>query len=353
MTAYEPTWPARLQRAASRALLGLPVPVRRLAAGRPHVVDGDPLDPDIAVGLRILSRTAGPGLEERPVEDARRVLAEESWMFAGPPTPVGSVRDLSIPGPGGDVPARLYVPVRSRALGDRPLGLLLWFHGGGWVLGDLDTHDAVCRALCAGAEVAVLSVGYRLAPEHRFPAAVEDCVAAFRWSHSHATELGVDPARVAVGGDSAGGNLSAVVAQVTTQDGGPAPAFQLLVVPATDFTVDRPSKALFATGYFLTTASMDWYEAQYLGSADRSDPRVSPLLGSLAGLPPAYVAVGGFDPLRDEGIAYADALRAAGVRVTLRVHEDAVHPFINILTSQLGRRCVTEAVGALRVGLSV
>lgn len=383
----EPFHPGRAHRAQRRAftaLLALPRAVRRRAAGRPHVVDGGPLDPDIAVGLEVLSRLSGKELDERTVAGARRALAAESWTFAGEPAAVASVEEVVIDGAehgaNGDIPALLYRPrpspvtvVGKHATANEPaateLPLLVYFHGGGWVLGSHHTHDAVARALCAGGEVAVLNVDYRLAPEHPFPAAVDDAVATFRWAHANAETLGIDPNRIAVAGDSAGGNLAAVVSQITTRDGGPRPALQLLFVPATDLTLPRSrSYETFSEGYFLTRANMDWYEANYLEGrptpgagidALRADPRVSPLraedLDALAqaGLPPAYVAVAGFDPLRDEGIAYARKLCAAGVPTTLRVHTDAVHPFVNILATDLGRRCLTEAVGALRMGLRV
>lgn len=352
---HDPTTAEKVERAAFRALLSLPRSLRRAASGPAKVVDGQRLDPDLKVGLAVMNRLPQRELDEMSVPDARAALAAESWVFAGEAPQVAETRELRIADRFG---ARLYLPegpARERgAKGERPLAALVYLHGGGWVLGDVDTHDVVCRRICAGAEIAVLNVDYRLAPEHPFPAAVEDSVAAFRWLHEHASELGIDPDRIAVGGDSAGGNLSAVLCQVTRDEGTPMPAFQALIVPATDFTKDYPSAETFARGYFLTKANMDWYEAHYLGDHDRSDPRASPLRAeSLAGLPPAYVAVAGWDPLRDEGIAYAQALRAAGVPVTLRVHEDAVHPFINIGAVDLGRRCQAELVGALRVGLGV
>ncbi len=351
---YRPSVADRAMRAAFAGLLSLPAPVRHALARRPHIVDGEPLDPDVAVGLRLLGR-AGAEVEEASVEDSRRQIERDAWAFGGRPEQVGTVEDLAVPGPGGTIPARLYRPAaRSGSEAPAEPPLLVWLHGGGWVVGSIDSHDALCRALCGRAEVAVLNVGYRLAPEHPFPAAVDDAVAAFTWAGENAAALGVDPERLAVGGDSAGGNLAAVVAQETSRGDGPAPALQVLIVPGVDFTEDRPSKELFATGYGLTRERIDWYENHYLGDHPRHDPRCSPLLAEdLSGLPPAYIAVGGFDPLRDEGIAYADALRAAGVDVTLRVHGDAVHALINVLVTDLGRRCLAELVGALRMGLRV
>jgi acetyl esterase len=350
---YRPRPADRAARAAFAALLGLPAPVRHAVARRPHIVDGEPLDPDVVLGLRVLGRAAAQ--PEPTVAEARRRLERDAWVFGGQPEAVGAVEDLTIAGPDGAIPVRLYRPATRAGTETQPdPPLLLWFHGGGWVVGSIDSHDSLCRAVCSRAEVAVLNVGYRLAPEHPFPAAVEDCVAAFRWAATNAESLGVDVARLAVGGDSAGGNLAAVVAQETSRDGGPAPAFQVLVVPAVDFSGDRPSKELFGTGYLLDRAKLDWYEDLYLGDHPRDDPRCSPLLAEdLSGLPPAYVAVAGFDPLRDEGIAYADALRAAGVEVSLRVHGDAVHPFLGTLVTELGQRALSEVVGAVRMGLRV
>lgn len=348
---YRPSAAERAQRAAFMSLLSLPPALRRRIAGRPKVVDGQRLDPDLQVGLAVLNRIPGPELDELPVPEARRLLASESWMFGGDAPEVASSTEVTIE---GRFTAQLHLPLRPARGEQGPLPVLVYLHGGGWVLGSADTHDVLARRLCAGAQVAVLNVDYRLAPEHPFPAAVEDSVAAYRWVLEQAAERGFDPGRVAVGGDSAGGNLAAVVCQVTRDEGGPTPDFQMLLVPATDFSRTYRSAELFASGYFLTQDNMDWYEAHYLGDADRTDPRASPLLAdSLEGLPPAYVAVAGWDPLRDEGIAYAERLREAGVPVTLRVHEDSAHPFINIGAVDLGRRAQAEAIGALRVGLGV
>lgn len=352
-TTYTWTRAERAERRAFQALLALPPSLRRAIDRHPRLIDGNRLDPDTNVGLKIMAKLPGGEFDQMAVPDARRALAAQSWMFAGPPIAVRETREVSIDGPGGAIPARLYLPERS-AYASGPVPLLIYFHGGGWVLGDINTHDYGCRYLCANAGVAVLNVDYRLAPEHRFPAAAEDAVAAFRWAHEHAGELGIDPERIAVGGDSAGGNLAAVVAQVTKREGGPMPAFQLLGVPVTQIGAPTRSRDLFATGYFLTKANMIWYEDHYLGDGDRTDVRASPLLADdLDGLPPAYVVVAGFDPLRDEGIAYAEKMRAAGVPVTLRVHTDAVHTMLTMLAAPLGRRVMAETASALRVGLRV
>jgi acetyl esterase len=234
---------------------------------------------------------------------------------------------VTVDGAVGPLDARLYLPEGA----PRPGPLVVWFHGGGWVVGDLDSHDPACRFLAHASGVPLLSVAYRLAPEAPFPAAVDDALAAFRWAVHHAASLGADPHRVGVAGDSAGGNLAAVVSLLATRDGGPAPAFQALVYPVTDLSRKSESYRRFAVGYFLTEAQMDWYRGHYLQDpAQAFDPRVSPLLAEdLTGLPPAYVTVGGFDPLRDETVAYARRLQDAGVPTTLRVHPGLIHAFVN------------------------
>lgn len=378
---YKPSAVDRVTRAAFTGLLGLPDAARKRLAGEAHVRDGDALSFDNALGLKILSKLGVKELNEQTVAQARRSLAAESWAFGGLQADVREVRDVQIPtADAARVDARLYLPhpcpvtvtgkfAGTPTPGHDKLALVVYFHGGGWVLGSHDTHDTVARAICAQAEVAVLNVDYRLAPEHIFPTAVTDALAAFTWAHEHADELGIDPERIAVAGDSAGGNLSAVVSQKLTRAGGPKPAMQALIVPVTDLTLPRTdSYETFSKGYFLTKANMEWYEALYLGGNTtppenidelRANVDVSPLLAddlaqlAKAGLPPAYVACAGFDPLRDEGVAYANALRTAGVSTTLRVHTDCVHPFINSLSAPVSQRCMTELVGALRMGLRV
>jgi acetyl esterase len=243
--------------------------------------------------------------------------------------------------------ARHYAPERGDGA-----PLLVFLHGGGFVFGDLDTHDAPCRVLARHGGMHVLAVEYRLAPEHPFPAAVDDARAALRWAHEHASELGADPARVGIGGDSAGANLSAAVTLLATHDGGPAPACQMLVYPAVDRTRPYPSIELFADGFFLTRASIEWFHRQYSGKPgihDR-DPRLGPLHAeTLAGLPPALVVTAGFDPLRDEGEAYAAALQAAGTTTVLRRFDSLIHGFFNMVgVSPACRDAVIEIAGATR-----
>ena len=335
-----------------RALCALPPRGQRLLAGPPPELDGQRLASDIWMLLRLAalagdeSVTAGGASPEQ----ARALNRRGAAACAGPPLPMARVEGLEVPGPAGTIPARLYEPVAGG--GARPL--LVYFHGGGWVIGDLDTHDSVCRFLAAAAGVPVLSVDYRLAPEHPFPAAAEDAAAGFRWAAEHAAELGADPARIAVGGDSAGGNLAAVTSLLARDGGGPQPAMQLLFYPATDAVGEQRSRQLFAEGFLLTRADMEWFEAHYLPSGvAHDDPRVSVLgVGDLAGLPPAYVITAGFDPLRDEGEAYAERMRAAGVRVAHWRHRGLIHGFANLTAvSRSARAAMFEAAGALRMGL--
>lgn len=262
------------------------------------------------------------------------------------------VQGLELPGPAGSIPARLYVPRGSLS---RPRSLLVYFHGGGWVIGDLETHDGLCRFLATHADATVLAVDYRLAPEHPFPAAVEDSFAAFQWAVSNVSEIGVDASRIAVGGDSAGGNLAASVSLLARDGGGARPAFQLLIYPVTDAVEGGLSRNLFAEGFMLTRADMDWFEGHYLPpGTDKADPRVSVIrAASLAELPPAHVVTAGFDPLRDEGEAYAKRMREAGVKVALRRHPSLVHSFANMTAfSPTARAAMLEVAGALRMGLA-
>jgi acetyl esterase len=291
--------------------------------------DGLRLHPEMQLLLALRERIGGGTLADTQVQVARARMRRDARVHAGVPAVVGAVRDLTFPGATGPLKARHYVP--PRASFGKPRPLLVFFHGGGFAVGDLDTHDAPCRVLCRELDVHVLSCEYRLAPEHPFPAAIEDAQAALRFAQAHAAALGADPGRVGVGGDSAGGNLATVTAQQAKRAGQPLPAFQLLIYPAVDSTKDWPSIDLFAEGFFLTRADVHLFRKQYLGSFNNPrDPRVSPLLATdLAGLPPTVIVTAGFDPLRDEGEAYADALTRAGVRTRLHRAPDLVHGFIN------------------------
>jgi acetyl esterase len=340
----------QLERAFVRVLGALPPPVERIVAGSPVEVDGQRLEPSVQIALRLLEHT-GPSLDELSVEAARAQIRHNSEVFAGRRVPMARVEDLAIPSPAAAIPARLYTPPGAAQVGP----LYLYFHGGGWVTGDLDTHDSTCRFLADRAGVKLLAVDYRLGPEHPFPAAVEDAVAAFHFAAAESERLGVNPAAIAVGGDSAGGNLAAVVSQLTRRDRGPAPVFQLLIYPVCDLSTKRDSYRLFSEGFGLAEAEMDWYRGHYLPDESAArDPRASPLLADdLTGLPPAYIATAGFDPLRDEGEEYAARLRAAGVPVALRRHRGLVHAFMSaVQVSPKAREAGLEAVGALRMGFS-
>jgi acetyl esterase len=338
-----------------RFVCNLPPRLQRLLFGAPPEIDGQMLASDVHALIR-LAETAGTrsytnGLPPRQARIQNRLGALASSHH--PPIPMGRVEGVEIPGEAGPMRGRFYLP--SGLPGGTPPPLLVYFHGGGWVIGDLDTHDDVCRFLAATAGVAVLSVEYRLAPEHAFPAAVEDAWSAFTWATANATELGVDPDRVAVGGDSAGGNMAAVTSIRAREEGGPMPAMQLLIYPVTDSAEDPRSRLLFADGFLLTKGDMDHFEGYYLPpGSDVNDPRVSVLKApDLSGLPPAYVATAGFDPLRDEGEAYAIRMREAGVAVALRRYPGLIHGFANqTAVSRSSRAAMLEIAGALRMGLA-
>ncbi len=299
--------------------------IRRLGR-RAEPVDGDTLDPHLAMVLALNDRLH-PEREGLSVQERREGIRTGARVAAGPTIPVGPVRDLVVDGAAGTLRARHYAPPTSPA--GKPL--LVFLHGGGWVVGDIETHDQPCRLLCRYADVHVLSVDYRLAPEHPYPAAADDAVAAFAWAAANAEGLEADPGRVAVGGDSAGGNLAAVVAQATRDAGTAQPAVQLLLYPGTDASRPYRSKDLFAEGYYLSKKQMDWYWEAYAAGASRTDPRLSPMCADdLAGLAPALVTTAAFDPLRDEGEAYAGALRAAGVPVVLRRAPGLVHAYLSM-----------------------
>jgi acetyl esterase len=338
----------RAQQWAALALDGLPPRVQVRLSGRPAVrLDGDTLAPEVQLGLAVLERRREPRPETLTPPEARARRRRLAFVYAGKPTAVGAVADLVLAGP---VPlrARHYAPAEPGA----PHPLLIYYHGGGFLYGDLDTHDAACRILCRHAGAHVLAVDYRLSPEHPFPAAVEDARAALHWAFANAASLGADPGRIGVGGDSAGGNLATVVAQLAARDGGPPPVLQLLIYPVTDFTKRRPSRELFADGFLLTDSEMEWFETNYLGSerTNAADPRVSPLLAEdLSGLAPAFVVTAAFDPLRDEGEEYAKALRDAGTPATLRRFPQLIHGFINTAgVSRRARHALIEIAGATR-----
>lgn len=311
-----------------------------------------PLDPLLKALLDQMAAQPAPPMWEMEPTVAREAFVAMMDIVGPKDVPIGKVENVIMPGEGGDIALRVYTPV---AAGSKALPALIFFHGGGWVIGDLDTHDGLCRILANEAGVRVIAVHYRLAPDHKFPAAVDDAVAAVNWVEANAASLGVDANRLAVGGDSAGGGLAAVVAQAAKQNGGPRLAYQMLFFPVTQIGGDTGSLREFAEGYFLERAALLWFYEHYLpGDADRSDPRVSPLkTEDVSGLPPAYVMLAGFDPLHDEGLAYAQKLRDAGVAVTLADYPDMVHDFIYMqAVLPQAQRALHGAAAALKNALS-
>ena len=292
---------------------------------------------------RFASLRAKP-LEEMTVDEARAFRRETSDVLiamAGAETPLPRVENRVLDG----VPVRIYWPSN-----EPELPVLVFYHGGGWVLGTLDQMDRPCRNLAAGSGAVVVSVDYRLAPEHKFPAPLEDAFTAARYVAGHADEFGVDAQRLAVGGDSAGGNLAAAVCLLARERGGPRIAFQLLIYPAVDSGDQSPSVDQFADGYLLTRGGLHWFWQHYLRTAaDGRNPLASPLLADVRGLPPALVITAGCDPLRDQGEAYAAKLRAAGVKVELARYEETIHAFFQLGgVLDAGRKAVAQAADALR-----
>lgn len=308
-----------------------------------------PLDPQVDALLGQLAEQGMPAPESMTVRQNRELI-EQLGELAGPPEEVARVLDTVAPGPDGDIPLRVYVPAC-----DGPHPVLVYYHGGGWVIGDIDTHDVPCRALANRSGAVVVSVGYRLAPEHRFPAAVDDSYAAVVWAAEKAAEFGGDGSRLAVGGDSAGGNLAAVVSQLAKARGGPPIAFQLLVYPATDRHDDSPSMHENALGPLLSRAWMEWFFGHYLtGPDDGLDPRVSPARAEdLSGLPPALVITAGYDPLRDQGADYSRRLRAAGVEAEHVLFEGMMHGFFQMGgVLDVARVAMDRAAAAVRAALA-
>ena len=326
-----------------RRLLSLPEPVLRKLAGDPVVRDGRALDLRVQAIITFGERLGLTG-DELDVAARRKQMADATAVGMPRRTGVHAV-DRRIPGPAGEIPVRVY---RKFGTAPRPR-TVMYLHGGGWVTGDLDTHDGSCRLLADVTGCVVVAVDYRLAPEHPFPAAVDDSLATYRWIHDHAADLGVEPGKVGVMGDSAGGNLAAVVAQVTRGTEVPAPVAQCLVYPATEMHFTAPSHDLFATGFMLTRASMEWFRGHYLPDpADWDSPLAAPsVTEDLAGLAPAAVFTAGFDPLRDDGRAYADALAAAGVPVQYRCYDDLVHGFFGMGVLPDGMDIATEVCAAM------
>ena len=301
------------------------------------------LDPFIRQMLIDLDAVNAPDPATLPVETLRQGVYARRARYGGPVQPVGRVDDVTIDGPGGPLALRLYTP-----LGAGPFPTLLYFHGGGWVVGDLDTHDDTCRRLANATGCLTISVDYRRAPEHPFPAAADDCFSATQWASTQVSNYGGDPARLAVVGDSAGGNLATVVALMARNRGGPALRHQSLIYPVTDVDFDRPSYRSFAHGYLLNRGAMAWYWSVYARSApDRVNPYCVPMrAASLKGLPPALVITAECDVLRDEGEAYAHRLRADGVPTVCTVYTGVNHGFFGLAPVLAQGRAAIDQVGA-------
>ena len=288
------------------------------------------LDPDAAAVYKAFQEAGRPAYETLTAPEAREYYMQARLVSNPEPPELQSAEDLAIPAAHGAIPARLYRP-KTLCQNNGLAPCLIFFHGGGWVIGNLETHDVVCRKLAHEGEIIVVSVDYRLAPEHKFPAAVDDSVIATRWIADHAEKLGIDAACLVVGGDSAGGNLAAVVSLEARDGDGPEIAGQLLVYPATEFARTHPSHREPETSILLTHSVIGWFADHYMGRADRTDWRASPARAkSLANLPPAYVLTAGADPLRDEGDEYAARLKQAGVPVTYRHFPGQFHGFFTM-----------------------
>jgi acetyl esterase len=323
---------------------------RLLVGGRTVTIDGNTLDPTLQLMLagQRITRAGGLSADDNP--EAARALMRSSHSVMGNDIAVPT-RDFTIPGPDGALPVRHY---RPEVEGSAPL--LVFFHGGGFVVGDIESHDGLCRMICRDAAIHVLSVDYRLAPEHKAPAAVEDCVAAYRWALGHAAELGADPSRIGIGGDSAGGNLAAFVALRSRDEDIPQPVVQVLLYPVLDLSEETRSRKLFSDGFFLSKQDRDWFTDLYLGGTEfaAGNARVSPLhADDLSGLAPALVFTAGFDPLRDEGNAYAAALRSAGVAVDHRQFDALTHGFASIAPFGGGSAdAIVATISAIRAHFS-
>ena len=326
--------------------------------------DGDPgpdgsqgaqimeLDPQARDFLDRLAAAQMPPIQEQTVAQARAQM-NLSTQFLGPLPRVARVEDRRIPGPGGEIRVRIITP---QGAGPGPLPVLVYFHGGGWVLGNIESHEGVCRAVANAAGLIVATVDYRLAPEHRFPAAAEDAYAAAAWAAAHAGEFGGDPERIAVGGDSAGGNLAAVACLMARDRGGPRLAFQVLIYPITDYNLHNASYRQFAEGFFLTRSEMAWYWEHYVPKLDdRWHPHASPCqAGDLSGLPPALVITAGCDVLRDEGETYARQLQSAGVTVKVSRYDGMIHGFVRRYPFfDQGKAAIDEIARELRTALAI
>ncbi len=340
----------RAEGVAARTALGLPPLAIKSLVGKPVRLDGQRLDPQIQLLLRMNRIAGGDGWERFDVFEIRARMESDGGVLAGAPKQPVQVEDIGVQGEVDIRRARVYRPA---ARAHETLPALVFFHGGGFVACSLDTHDLPCQQIADAAQCCVVSVDYRLAPEHPFPAGIEDCIAAFRDVGARAVELNIDPQRIAVGGDSAGGNLAAVVAQECRFDAA-RPCFQLLWYPSTDIGAHTRSMELFARGFYLDATKMQTFLEAYLRKReDCNDPRASPLRGNVRGVAPAYVQTGGFDPLRDEGEAYAHKLQETGVQAKLQRCPGLIHGFLNMTGSiRAAQRALDDAMAELRAAFA-
>jgi acetyl esterase len=348
--AFTPSLGDRITRVIFSVIAALPIAVLRFFAGPTITIDGNELFVDVQLILRLLNLAPPADHTKTTIAQSRVRMDKLAWAVALR-NPVRHVEDISIPTRAGSVPARVYNNVPA---GKPILGSVVYFHGGGFVLGSLDSTDTICRSIASATDLVVVSVDYRLAPEHKFPAAIEDAVDAYafvradrNWGHL-----------VACAGDSAGATIAAIVSNEATtacRNGGrvPPPDYQLLFFPVTDLTERRASYRTFGKGFFLSEAQVDWYTGQYLNSSDQlTDTRISPLVGDLTGVPPAHIAIGGYDVLRDECVAYYEKLKASGVKATLQLVTGHIHAFPSIAgVSFSAREALKESIGYLEKGM--
>jgi acetyl esterase len=336
-----------LQGKAANLAVRMPIAWINILAGPPAAVDGRTLDGRTQWLLQLLARSGQAPIEMGSVAEARSAYDALMLEMGGRPAPIGEIVDRTIDGPAGRLRVRIYRPPSGVA---RLLPAILYFHGGGWMMGSLEGYDLVCRYFCARAGCVLVAIDYRLAPEHKFPAAIDDAVAAFRWLARDAVGLGVDPARIVMAGDSTGGNIAAVAAQLLRHEARP-PCLQWLMFPATDLAFDSASYRSCGEGFMMTRAAMEWFRGHYLRDlSEIDDPRASPLRAAdLAGVAPALVFTNGIDPLRDEGHAYADRLVAAGVKTIHREFDSLIHGFIGLRgVIQAAARAMDDMVAGLR-----